>query len=575
MGFWFICCLIGQQHHHAFTYGLVIHQHPFLNKISSADLITSSTKLNLSSSLDQPISKRTRFLNIMGFKHLKESKRKTHKSMTVKDTPAKEEKTEISTLDDLDHYFTDPNELFRKKKSEKGQIDSDDDNIDYKALLTSLSVKGDTQIIGSKDHPDVTHPVLELLHSRRKAESKPSKSTRSDGFKIALAIEGGGMRGCVSAGMVAAIDYLGLRESFDVVYGSSAGTIIGSYFLTKQLPWFGPEIYYDSLTTAGRKFIDSRRLMRAIGFGLIDPRLIKDVITRPNAGKPVLNLDFLLKESVMERKPLQWDKFVKLQETQPLKVITSGLKSEKSLILDMEKGHFGSFEQYTDCMHASCLLPGIAGPAMNMCLNSDSSSTKYEFITKNNMDLSTAEPMADALIYEPLPYRSAIKEGATHVVVLRTRPDGVDVTGKPSIFEGFIMKRFFMKKNKLPNIYKRMKKQLHKKLYAEDVINLNNAANDVDRKYDDVSTPHLMPIALPPNSEEVTRLETRREQIFEGVRRGFARAYDALVEDPNERGRGAIVAKEYFPDEILDYDPLLVHSFDESAFSVYLQQNNE
>ena len=41
-----------------------------------------------------------------------------------------------------------------------------------------------------------------------------------------------------------------------------------------------------------------------------------------------------------------------------------------------------------------------------------------------------------------------------------------------------------------------------------------------------------MPIALPPNSPEVGRLETYREKIFV-VRRGLARAYDALVEDPS------------------------------------------
>jgi hypothetical protein len=33
------------------------------------------------------------------------------------------------------------------------------------------------------------------------------------------------MRGCVGAGMLAAINHLGLRDAFDVVYGSSAGRV--------------------------------------------------------------------------------------------------------------------------------------------------------------------------------------------------------------------------------------------------------------------------------------------------------------------------------------------------------------
>lgn len=217
------------------------------------------------------------------------------------------------------------------------------------------------------------------------------------------------------------------------------------------------------------------------------------------------------------------------------------------------------------------LLPGIAGPVMNMCKNPDGT---IEFVRNNNHDWEDeeCEPMVDALIYEPLPYRSAITEGATHVVVLRTRPDGVDVTGKPSVFERLIMKRFFLKKNKLPPIFDRMNKQLHKKLYGEDIIVLNEAAQDLERDCKDISSPHIMTIALPPGSDEVTRLETGRKEIFEGVRRGFARAYDALVDDPNERGRGAIVAKEVFPDQILDYDPLEIDGKHESAFSTYLRQ---
>jgi len=31
--------------------------------------------------------------------------------------------------------------------------------------------------------------------------------------------------------------------------------------------------------------------------------------------------------------------------------------------------------------------------------------------------------VVDALIYEPIPYRSAIEEGCTHILVLRTWPD--------------------------------------------------------------------------------------------------------------------------------------------------------
>ena len=128
-----------------------------------------------------------------------------------------------------------------------------------------------------------------------------------------------------------------------------------------------------------------------------------------------------------------------------------------------------------------------------------------------------------------------------------------------------------MRKNHLREAYDYMRKQYHKKLYAEQVIELNEGARDTERPYSDTSMPHLLAVAAPPGSPEVTRLETGREPIFEGVRRGFARCYDALVEDPNERGRGVEIAKQVFPDGILEYDPIAFTSSTESAYDAYLK----
>jgi hypothetical protein len=52
------------------------------------------------------------------------------------------------------------------------------------------------------------------------------------------------------------------------------------------------------------------------------------------------------------------------------------------------------------------------------------------------------EPLVDAFLCEPLPYRSAVLDGASHVIVLRTRPDPCPVLGKgPGVFEKLIAKR--------------------------------------------------------------------------------------------------------------------------------------
>jgi hypothetical protein len=84
-----------------------------------------------------------------------------------------------------------------------------------------------------RDHETVTpvHEVLRVLGERVRAGSLPGE--RSDGFRVALAIEGGGMRGTISAGMALALDELGLVSAFDAVYGASAGAITGAWLLSR------------------------------------------------------------------------------------------------------------------------------------------------------------------------------------------------------------------------------------------------------------------------------------------------------------------------------------------------------
>jgi hypothetical protein len=65
--------------------------------------------------------------------------------------------------------------------------------------VSDLDVRGNTKI-SSPDLQTRIHPVVSALHERVTEKSIPGQ--RLDGRKIAVAIEGGGMRGCVAAGMI-------------------------------------------------------------------------------------------------------------------------------------------------------------------------------------------------------------------------------------------------------------------------------------------------------------------------------------------------------------------------------------
>ena len=74
------------------------------------------------------------------------------------------------------------------------------------------------------------HAVVQLL-AQRFQDPNSFPGDRNDPYQLALCLEGGGMRGAVSAGMAAAIASLGLTNCFDSVYGSSAGSVIGAYMV--------------------------------------------------------------------------------------------------------------------------------------------------------------------------------------------------------------------------------------------------------------------------------------------------------------------------------------------------------
>lgn len=83
----------------------------------------------------------------------------------------------------------------------------------------------DIQIIGSINHKFYVHPVAQLIHERINNLSSNTNNTstthnniHNNEYEIALAVEGGCMRGCISAGMIRAIHYLNLTNVIDVIY---------------------------------------------------------------------------------------------------------------------------------------------------------------------------------------------------------------------------------------------------------------------------------------------------------------------------------------------------------------------
>ncbi len=88
---------------------------------------------------------------------------------------------------------------------------------------------------------DRTHAVTRILAGRIEADSQPGRRDGDDAT-LALVIEGGGMRGVVSGGMVTALDFLRDFRARSISWsGTSAGALAGAFFLSAKAAADGDE----------------------------------------------------------------------------------------------------------------------------------------------------------------------------------------------------------------------------------------------------------------------------------------------------------------------------------------------
>ena len=175
-----------------------------------------------------------------------------------------------------------------------------------------------------------THPVIDLLMSRKSQGSIPGN--RQDDFRVGLAVEGGGMRGVLSAAMLAALVDYDLADCFDAVYAYSAAAVNAVYFASGG-GWHSLSIYYDELI--GSEFISYGRFAR---------------------GGPLVSLDFVLDVVLEQRNPLDYQRVIDSQVE--LHLIASSIDQLKPVAFKK----FTTKEEVRSALKASACIPLVAGP---------------------------------------------------------------------------------------------------------------------------------------------------------------------------------------------------------------------
>jgi hypothetical protein len=416
------------------------------------------------------------------------------------------------------------------------------------------------------------HQVLKLIQERYDTYSTPGN--RHDNATLALAMEGGGMRGCVSAGMAAAIASLGLSDVFDTIYGSSAGSVIGAYMISRQMC---VDVYVDILPAAQRRFVCKRRLVRSIASNLANVILStnrKKLTNVTSTLTPGMNISYVL-DGIMDLehglRPLDLKKFQENNKFQKLRVVASALDTDGNLVskvfgnedffdnpleqLDSSIKRKGLFA----CLQASMTVPGATGPPVKL----------WDPISR------TTASCFDAFCFEPIPYRSAVEEGATHVLALCTRPDGFDLKTKPGVYEQGVAPLYF-NSHGFGSVSRFFEQGGQQFIYAEDLLTLEEGKGSQDKvlvpppkcfhgvqpTFDDRrqiqeretgwKRAHLLPLKIGSNTPELAVLEQDKDAVLEAVRGGFAAAFDILapiVGVENLELSGDQVSKLVFPSD--------------------------
>jgi predicted patatin/cPLA2 family phospholipase len=241
--------------------------------------------------------------------------------------------------------------------------------------------------------------VISVVKERRELSSQPYN--RSDEFKVGLAIDSGGMRGLISMSMLNALEGLGYRNSFDGIYGSSAGAIVGSYFAAEQSMNGVRDFLYE---VPCKGFIDFKR---------------------PLKGKSVVSIGFLVNE-VLRKDSLDWERV--RDSNVPINMVAASAETKESVIFN----HFVTEEDVFGALFASAWIPRAAGLKPR----------KHK-----------EQKFWDGATVDATGVLTALKDGCTHVLALKNKqtnkPPRVRESGIEEIHPNYSIGRLEKRPQKL------------------------------------------------------------------------------------------------------------------------------
>jgi predicted patatin/cPLA2 family phospholipase len=294
-----------------------------------------------------------------------------------------------------------------------------------------------------------------------RAEAGTAPGAHGDGKTLALVIEGGGMGGSVSAGMCLVLEALGLVNSFDMVVACSSGALNGAWTAAGQSAQ-GTTNYLDLAT---REFMNPWRLA---------------------LGRAPIDFSLLFERIAVDRKPL-------LAEGRASGPRFFCLATSVTTGQVRAFGDFQSNQELLRAVRASCTLPVLGGSPIEI----------------------DGDRYVDGGLIESMPYASAFRMGATHVLVLRSRETAYR---KPPY--GFLSRAVVRWKE--PSLLEAVRARPG--LYNDEAQALEEAMA--------AGREDLRQITPAGAEDRVDQMERRHEKIVAGVRAGAEAAGRVFAREP-------------------------------------------
>jgi predicted patatin/cPLA2 family phospholipase len=274
------------------------------------------------------------------------------------------------------------------------------------------------------------------------------------------------MRGVVSAGMTAAIERLGLTNCFDLVVGSSAGALNAAALLAGVAR---PAAATYHTVLASRDFVNPARLL---------------------VGRPALDVGFVLAHASAELDPDRHERTI----TSPISLHCVAL--DVATAEPVEFTGMGTKDELWQVLLATTRMPWVGGDPVAI----------------------GGRRFLDGALTCPIPVATAIAAGATHVLVLQTRPYGVPRSTGSRVAERLIERHLRRLNPALVRLW-RDRARAYEELVAD--IARRSAAPDG-------RPPHVLGLRPPAGTPVIGQLERRPDVLARAAAEGERLVAEAL-----------------------------------------------